>query len=315
MNKWLILCLLVSPLGALLANPDSTFLLQIDTANSFAKTILADRNQATRLEAHKNLEAYLQKMLANPANKDVDYAQHLKGVSVQTPADKAFNLFSWQVFVDDSTYLYGGMLQTQKGDVFKLTDKAAEHRQAQLLRLKHTDWYGGLYYNVVPFEHKNKQMYLLFSYNAHAFFTKRKILDVLHFENGKPKFGYNCIEMQDARKKKQTVQRFILEYSSAVMVTMNYNPTDQMVVYDHLLAGSTNGKKGGTSGVPDGSYCGLRLEKGVWKFVEKIHNDEYDPATTWNNPTAPTPHPVEDFDNKKKQKNIFGREGAPRPIK
>ena len=282
-----------------------TFQDYIKMANREVETVLHDTELENRQQAHENLNKIMAQMLVMPQADTFEFEKHLIGISVQKPDDGKFAIFTWQFYVDDNTYLYGGYMRMKNRTLFRLDDKSKEHTQPFDLRLRHTNWYGALYYRIMPFKYDGKQMYLLFGYNAHSFFARRKLLDVLYFENDKPRFGYKVIEMKDGRGVKRTVSRFILEYSASVAVTLNYSEIDKMILYDHLVGGSPI-EGGGTLNIPDGSYCGLRLEKGKWVYVDKVHEDVYDPQTSWNNPTAPTPNPI--FDNKKsKETDIFGK--------
>ncbi len=69
----------------------------------------------------------------------------------------------------------------------------------------------------------------------------------------------------------------------------------KMILFDHLIPfpspfGNT------MTAVPDGSYDGLKFEKGKWKFIDKVFND--------SQKEAPFPEPVLDS---RKGKDISGR--------
>jgi len=288
-------------------DPNITFPEYIRSVNALTQTVLRDHEKDNRTEAYDTLFNTLHAALMMPEADTCAFQYQLEGISVQNAPDGEFSIFTWQLFADDSTYIYGGLMRMKNGTIFRLTDKAREHRQPFNVRLRHTDWYGALYYRIMPFRHEGKDMYLLLGFNAHGFYTRRKLIDVLYFENDKPRFGYNVLQMKDGRGKIQGVQRFIMEYSASVTVSLNYSEADKMIVYDHLIYGAPI-EGGGSTNVPDGSYCGLRLEKGKWIYVDKLHNDEINPNTTWDNPTAPmVEKPLFDRKNAKKT-NIFGRE-------
>jgi hypothetical protein len=64
------------------------------------------------------------------------------------------------------------------------------------------------------------------------------------------------------------------------------------VLFDHLIESGTS--FGTVTNVPDGSYDGLRLEKGRWKYINKVFNDIQAEAPS----VAPPPE---------KGKDLFGR--------
>ncbi len=230
------------------------------------------------LEARQGASADLEKLLQETLERNGSYAYDfadLEGVSILQPEDKAFKIFTWQLYVDKEHYKYQGFIQTKEGKVFPLTDGSEEMRTVEFMTLRHTDWYGALYYNLRPFKHEGETAYVLFGFDAYSFYNRRKVLDVLYFDgNGKPRFGKSVLQMKDGRGRVRKVKRFLMEYSSSVNVTLNYSEEQDMIIYDHLIYGSPIANAGPSS-VPDGSYCGLELDRsGMWTFVDKVHKDD-----------------------------------------
>jgi hypothetical protein len=110
---------------------------------------------------------------------------------------------------------------------------------------------------------------------------------------GKPVFGAPVFDKPDVPQKES---RLFFEYSAEASVRVNWDEQYQMVLFDHLIPWPSPFGRG-VSFVPDGSYDGLRLEKGRWKFIEKVFNDAQD--------EAPRPEPV--LDNRQ-EKDIMGRD-------
>jgi hypothetical protein len=225
----------------------------------------------------------------------------LKGVSILAPPDSSFRLFTWQLFVNDSTHRYYGAIQMNQREMklFPLIDRSFEMPGIPVAEQMPPDrWYGALYYNIRPFDTRKGRKYLLFGYDGFTFFEKRKVLDVLSFaRDGTPVFGAPVFERPDGSA---TEQRLILEYTSEARVRLNWDEQYQMILLDHLIP-HPNPSTGGMMNIPDGSYDGLKLVKGRWKFVEKVFNDVMK--------EAPRPEPVLDAE---KGKNILGTTGRPR---
>ena len=293
----------------------STFATNIDTS-IFVKSelkmqdliddILKSRELKERQEASLELERLMEETLKNNGSNDYSFG-NLVGVSLQEPTDNTFRIFTWQLYIDKNHYLYKGFIQTKDGKVFRLEDKSPDMQTVQFSILKPENWYGALYYNILDFKYEGEQFYLLFGYDAIDFYNKRKLLEVLYFDKtGKPKFGKSVIEMQDSYARKLMVKRFLLEYSSSVNVTLNYDKDLDMIIYDHLIYG-TPFKDSGPSNLPDGSYCGLKLSKeGIWKYIDKVHKD--DPSKILVDATSyETIIGKSKGLSKKNQKDIFGR--------
>lgn len=221
----------------------------------------------------------------------------LKSVSILAPPDSSFRVFTWQLFVNDSTYRYYGAIQMNSRELklFPFIDRSFEFEDRPVSEQLAPDrWYGALYYNIRQFDTKEGRKYLLFGFDAYEFFNKRKVIEVLSFDKtGKPVFGAPVFDRTDA---KVAEHRLLLEYSAEASVRVNWDEQYQMVLFDHLITVPSPFGRGFTN-VPDGSYDGLRFEKGRWKYIDKVFNDVMS--------EAPFPEPVLDT---RKDKDLMGRE-------
>jgi hypothetical protein len=221
----------------------------------------------------------------------------VKSVSILAPPDSSFRIFSWQLFVNDSTYRYYGAIQMNSRELklFPLIDRSGEMDERPVYEAFPPEkWYGALYYNLRAFDTKEGTKYLLFGYDAYAFFEKRKVIEVLSFDAaGKPVFGAAVFEKPEAKVPEM---RLLFEYSAEASARANWDEQYQMVLFDHLIPWPSPFGRGITF-VPDGSYDGLKFEKGKWKFVEKVFNDAQE--------EAPRPEPLFDAPQ---NKDIMGKD-------
>jgi len=194
-------------------------------------------------------------------------------VSVLPSEDNKFRIFTWQLRVNKERYIYGGIIQmaSKQPKVFALTDGSDTMRRPQSKVSDTDEWYGALYYNIKPMsKKKNNTYYTVFGFDAHSLYTRRKVMDVLYFEKGKPKFGAPVFNINEGGKLPRTDHRFILEYSVAARATLNYNEELEMIVYDHLIPFPSPYTDEGTAMMPDGSYHGFKLKRSKWNSVEKV---------------------------------------------
>jgi len=224
--------------------------------------------------------------------------ERLKSVSIMAPPDSSFRIFTWQLFVNDSTYRYYGAIQMNQGplQLYPLIDRSMEMDIPPTYEQLPSDrWYGALYYTIRQFDTKQGRKYLLFGYDAFEFFTKRKVIDVLSFDQaGKPVFGAPVFERKNAVGPPE--MRMFFEYSAETSIRVNWDEQYGMVLFDHLIPMPSPFGRGITA-VTDGSYDGLKLEKGRWVFVEKVFNDFMEKEFR--------PEPILDA---RKQKDILGKE-------
>lgn len=194
-------------------------------------------------------------------------------VSVLPSEDDQFRIFTWQLCVNENHFIYGGFIQMagEQSKIFALTDGSAALRRPRSAVLDADEWYGVLYYNIKPMSKRKKnKYYTLFGFDANTLYTRRKVMDVLYFENGEPKFGAPVFNIAEANKLPRTDHRFIIEYSGTASATLNYNEELEMIIYDHLIPFPSPYAEEGTAMMPDGSYHGFKLKRGKWNNIDKV---------------------------------------------
>lgn len=268
-----------------------------DSLAVLSSSVLNDTAQANRVDNSKLVEALLIKALKLPKSFEYSFDQ-LESVSILISPDNAFRIFTWQVFVDDNHYKYGGVIQTADGKATLLQDKAEKRTRPEFVKGNSKSWYGALYYRILPFKQDKQTYYALLGFDGWDFFTKRKVMDVLRLNGSRPEFNVAALPTKDYRGRPVKVCRYIMEYSAETTCRLNWDDDFKMVVFDNLILGAA--ADGSPANVPDGSYSGYKLNrKGEWEFVEKLFED----VAPLEDGQAPIPYPKNE---KKKAKNIFG---------
>ena len=260
-----------------------------DTIALLSFAVVNDSLPEHRFGATKQLIKSLVNALKIPKSFQYPFPK-VKAISIQYPADSTFRIFTWQLYVDQNEYRYYGAIQMASDSLqlFPLIDRSFTIEDTEFDLLDPENWYGALYYNVHQFEAKDGPGYLLFGYDGFSFFDKRKLVDVLHFQTGKPQFGAPVFVETDTLGNVLMVRnRIVKEYNAEASMRLNYDPVLEHIVFDHLIPF-------GGHNVPDGSYEGYKYEKGVWIYVPKMFDQVLE--------EPPRPEPVLDD----KSKNIFG---------
>lgn len=263
-----------------------------DTLISLVQTVLRDTIADNRLAANEQLRSQLEEALQR--ERSFQYAfPAVRGISIQHPQDSTFRIFTWQLYVSEHSYQYGGFIQTNdaKPKVYPLEDHSGEVPLPEYEVMSPDYWYGAVYYNLKQVGNKRDRHYLLFGYDGYELFRKRKLIDVLVFKDGAPEFGAPVFEHGPGKVK----HRIVREYSAEVSTRLNYDDVLELIMFDHLIA--QNGPHGeGLTYYPDGSYEAYRLNrKDKWEHIEKVFDQVSE--------EAPRPSPI--LDNRKK--DIFGR--------
>lgn len=271
---------------ALTAEDQSKLEVVEDTLGLLAYAMINDSIEENRFGAVRAFIPTLVQALKTPNSFQYRFDQ-LKTISIQYPADSTFRIFTWQLYVDKDTYRYYGAIQmnTTELELVPLRDRSFElNEDLEQAILEPDQWYGSVYYNLHAVGSGSEAYYLLFGFDGHEFFRKRKVVDVLRFVEGKPTFGAPVFVRETPNSlSTSTKNRLVLEYSATASVRCNYDPALDLLIFDHLeTIGGTYGE--GPVNIPDGTYEAYQLTDGKWQYMEKVFH-------TWLE-EPPRPEPV-----------------------
>ncbi len=206
--------------------------------------------------------------------------------------DSLFRIFTWQLVLPKGHFRYYGVIQMRSTKVkifplFDLSDTMQYHPQ---LTTTNDNWYGALYYNIISKQADKKSIYTLFGYEAADVMTRRKVVEILTFDDkGKPKFGAPLFYFKyDSTHVKQadTLKRFFIEYKYNASTILNYDTALEMIVFDHVAAPKQKMEGATFTYVPDGTYEGFVWKSNRWNWVEKVFTFSIDEN---DNPPIPVP--------------------------
>eukprot|EP01030_Chromulinospumella_sphaerica_P006048 gene6048-5918_t len=101
-------------------------------------------------------------------------------------------------------------------------------------------WFGALYYRVISHQVGGQKVYTLFGLNSGSSLSNRKVLDALTFTP-----------------------------AGDVTATMNWDPEQNMIVFDRLVSVSNDPSRKYTY-VPSGQYDGFAWSEGLWNMRKDI---------------------------------------------
>ena len=272
-----------------------------DSLMVYSHMIINDSIDENRFASTKLFIPMLVKALKkkNSFQYKFDRLQH---VSIQYPQDSTFRVFTLHLFVNNDTYHYFGAIQMNSEDLnlIPLIDRKQDIADIEQDQTTNESWYGVVYYNILDFDSPEGRKYLLFGYDGHSFFNRRKIVDVLSFDNNKATFGHPVFVTKENDQIVEEKKRILLEFSARSSVKLNYDLLEEAIVYDNLISIGPLGPNEKDSFVPDGSYQGYKLVDGYWELVPKMFCDC--PKVDGQ---APRPMPILDS---KEQKDLFGND-------
>jgi hypothetical protein len=198
-----------------------------------------------------------------------DYAfSRLTTMGSLKSSDNQIRLFNWNIEHEDQTqtyFCYIAHYHNNKLLVTELTDNSIMLPPRPEETLDHDNWYGALYYQIIPVKRKSKQLYTLVGWDGNSSFSDMKVLDVLYFAGSKPKLGYPLFKDNEGTHK-----RVFFEFKKNSVMTLRYEPARDMIVYDHLSPESPSLVGVYSYYVPDMSYDAFQWTKTYWEHKADI---------------------------------------------
>ena len=259
------------------AVPD--FTSRIDTLKKMGQIVLHAKTDSARAQANSIFTVMLMETLTLPGAFDIAFDSVIS-VSVLQPDDKSFRIFTWtQPKIDLSAYSYFGFIQQYDKvkkhlKVFPLEEMPVAMENIASEKLPADKWLGAIYYEILPVKKNGKNYFTLLGWKGNDQRTTKKLIDVLYFNEGKPMFGYPIF-----KGAKGYVNRVIIEFAAEAMMSLRYEPSKKMIVFDRIV---TSTESSASSSGPSGVYDAFKFEKGRWLLLKDI-----DVRGNWQPKTPP----------------------------
>lgn len=198
-------------------------------------------------------------------------------MSIMAPEDGSVKLFTWMVPQKNARYSYHGILvdlTEKKPKVFELEDGFIDIEQPEATLLRTSKWYGALYYHLEDFYDKKqkKHFYILLGYRPIDERITQKIVDVLHFDGGKWRFGGEIFDVPRFNDKRfaRPPYRLTMTYSARSTAMLRWDSKEKRIIMDRVNPPDASQKGMYMHYSPDFSYDALELKEGKWVLVENV---------------------------------------------
>jgi hypothetical protein len=244
-----------------------------DTLKSLSKLIVFGSNPAVSLRADSNFIRTFVRALK--IKNSFYYPFDSVAISKLYSPDSSFRIFTWQWAKDEYVYLQRGAIQMHTPDgslkLYPLHDVSMFTSRPDDSVRNANNWIGAIYYKIIQKEFQGKQYYTLLGFDDYSVASNKKWMDVLTFQNGQPIFGGPFFSFKDDSIKRADKARFNIEYKKEAKTYFNYDPDNDLIIYDHLISESDEPNRK-ESLVPDGDYEGFKWANGQWVHVDKVFN-------------------------------------------
>ncbi len=229
------------------------------------------KDDQKKIQISEKITAQFEEALRDENSFDFPF-DSLRNMGKLVSPDHQLKIYTWNIPFTDGTQLYSGFIQYySKADkqyrIIKLTDKSDQNTDPENQILSPQNWFGALYYQIIPEKSNGTTYYTLLGFDFNNLFTSKKIIDVFYFENdtiprfGKPMFNY----------ENKLLCRIIFEFSARAIMALNYNQNKKMIIFDHLSPSQPSYQGKYRFYGPDFSYDGLKFDDGRWNLVKNIN--------------------------------------------
>lgn len=255
---------LEQPIVPATAAPEGSLAAYEDTMLRFAEGVRSAPMPDERAAFCYKLAGTMSRALAQSGSYTYPFQRLAEHIHVLSAPDGAFRIFNWVVSVSNFQRQYYAVLQTANGSTYPLYDRSdsLEKANAQQAQTTAKAWYGVEIYNILAHTVGNEQVYSIFGYNSNAYYSKRKLIDIMVLTPDGPRFALPIIHTPQG-----ALGRFILEYKNEAYVNLNYNKDEKKVIFDQLASEVGDPNKKYTY-VPVGQMDGFQWQNDHWQFIE-----------------------------------------------
>ena len=263
--------------GVLFVFKLSTVKAQVDTVlenrENRLEVLLAELRASTTddLKKEKNefFKAYLKETFALKASFTHPFSK-LKSVGIIDSPDNKLRIVNWNVEQSDQTQLYYGFVLVEDSKkknvvVTEFIDNSQNLPPRSDEVLEADNWYGALYYKIIPIQKSGKTMYTLLGWDGNNSMSTIKLIDVLYFAGSKIKLGSPIFKMNGEIHK-----RVFFEHAKKTIMSLKYEEEYKRIIFDHLSPESPNLEGLRSFYVPDFSYDAFIFQSGKWQLMEDV---------------------------------------------
>lgn len=288
----LILLLVIIPNVILAVGDDQevTLSTMIKQLVQLRQATLSAPNDDSRLEANAEFLKVMRTALDDPKSFKTNFDTIPKLTDLRS-GDKFFRLLNWNLAMDDGTFRYYCFMQhyNRKEKQFVVTELKRGYRGIEGEDRKvfsDRDWYGALYYKIVPSKMKKKsrkRTYMLLGWDGHNEFSTIKFVDVMVLTPKGIRFGEDLFDIPH----KTNIRRLILEYKADASVSLQYDEKLERFIFNKLVPMEADLLGLPEFYIPLLEFDALEWKRRKWTLVQDVDVRMDDKKRSYINPPLP----------------------------
>jgi hypothetical protein len=190
----------------------------------------------------------------------------LKNIGKIYSPDQRLRIYTWNIPVGIDDNLYFGIIQYYANREKKYIALRLEDSPDQNQPISIKGWPGALYYQIIETKHAGKKYYTILGLNLSNRLSNKKVIDILSIDDfDRLDFCSKLFEYNG-----RLTDRIVFEYDEKANMTLRYNDSKQMIIFDHLSPQKPSLEGNYQFYGPDFTYDGLKFENGVWTHFTNI---------------------------------------------
>ena len=218
---------------------------------------------------NKAFKAELEKVLRNKEAMYYPFASLTTVGFIDSP-DKQMRIVNWNVEQDDFSHSYNCFvlhIDSRRNDYFvtELNDISFGMPQQPTEIISSDEWYGALYYAIIPIKKGSKTIYTLLGWDYFTSMSQMRVIDAMYFTGKTVKLGSPIFKVG-----KETYKRMMYEHSKKASMSLTYDAQRERIIFDHLSPEAPSMKNFKSFYVPDMTYDAFVLEGSSWVLEEDV---------------------------------------------
>ncbi len=293
--KEILICLLLSlNYFVFCQNQMSSDILDLgkreDTLEILLNNLRSAKTDIDKKSADDQFNSFLKETIKQEAAFTYPF-ERLKTVGIVDSPDGTLRIINWNIEQEDLSQKYHCYLlhrDNKKIIISELNDNSANLTLKPDGILEADNWYGALYYKIIPKEKGSKKSYILLGWDGNSSTSTIKLIDVLYFAGESPKLGSPIFKLN-----KTTQKRIFFEHSKKVSMSLKYEEKYDRIIYDHLSPEAPALAGFYSFYVPDLTYDAIYFDKNKWVLKEDVigtnpHTEERKEVYIMNERTGKT---------------------------
>ncbi len=236
-----------------------------DSLLHVGQQMFQSRAEAERLERNFVFIKTLVSALKEPNSYFFNFTK-LEMISVLSSPDNDFRIFSWNIPLQDGSYLYYGTIQHKvTGGQLKLTpllDKTFAFKKPDEEITSADQWYGAQYYEIISLSNRR---YALLGWKGHHAEYSKKVIEIVHIPtSGEVTLG--AAVFSDSPH----IARKIFSYAKTATMYLHFSEQSNRIEFDHIVAISPGEVGNFKYYGPDLTHDGYEIKGGRLIFKENI---------------------------------------------